>query len=748
MSPTSSGHTPPPTVAGFPLREVHLLDRVAVLYRYRVAVVATFLAVIGWVMVDSYSTTPLYRASARLIVEEETAGTGAAGTDVAQSLVYEDPEMYLATQHRILKGRALARRVADIVKPNALPEFNGTAPPPSAIARTIDTVKTTVKRPFRVVFGATAPPVAVLSEPPAADEKDSERPYVDAIISRIEVTPIRGSRLVDVSFNSSDPKLAAIGVNTIAREFVHQNLEHKVQNYQRSLQWLATEVQRQALLVQQSDRALADYRERQNAVSLGAGDNIVTQRLNQLNDTVTRVRTERLQKEALWNQVREAGSNLETISAVVQNSFIGGLRQTLSDHRTNQSRLLDRYGPRHPDVVKVNAAIDDAERQLGVETQKAVRQIQNDYEALKAQERSLGSSLEEQKSAAMSLGRINIDYGALERQAESNQQVYNQLLQREKELAIIANSRANNIRIVDEAEVPASPYTPDHRRDWLVALVMAIALSFGVAFGLDYLDDTIKTPDDIARRLKISVLGVVPAIRGNRHPLLSGPVPHHFSESFRTLRTALVAQGQTGGPRVISVTSAQPLEGKTTTSVNIAMALAVGGARVLLIDADLRRPSVHKAMRLNNDRGLAQLLAGQARMREVVQRTHDPNLLVLPAGRTPSNPSELLASERMRALVEGLAEGPFDWAIIDTPPILAVTDAAIVAPLVDSVVFVVGSEMTRWPLAERAIQLLAQTNPRTILAVLNKVNYEKNRYYYSRYYGHQYTSYYTEAPAA
>ena len=240
----------------------------------------------------------------------------------------------------------------------------------------------------------------------------------------------------------------------------------------------------------------------------------------------------------------------------------------------------------------------------------------------------------------------------------------------------------------------------------------------------------------------------MPSVGGQRHPLLSGPVPHDFGEAFRSIRTALAGQVQGDGPKVIIVASSQPLEGKTTTAVNTAMALALGGSRVLLIDADMRRPSVHKALRMTNDRGLSQLLAGQARMREVVQRTHDPNLLAITAGRTPANPSELLASDRMRALVTGLESGPFDWVVIDTPPVLAVTDAVIIAPLVSAVVFVIGSEMTRWRLAERAVETLLSSNPRLVMGVLNKVDFGRNRYYYSRYYGHQYRSYYSEAPAA
>jgi capsular exopolysaccharide synthesis family protein len=358
------------------------------------------------------------------------------------------------------------------------------------------------------------------------------------------------------------------------------------------------------------------------------------------------------------------------------------------------------------------------------------------------------ANLNDSKRAATDLSRKGVDYSALVREAESNRAVYSQLLTREKELRVIANSRTNNVRVVDRAEVPGSSFAPNHRRDWIYALALGLALGLAIAFGIDYLDDTVKTPDDITRRLKLKFLGLVPIVPGDRHPLISGPVPHDFGEAYRSIRTSLAAQIPGTGARVVAVASSQPLEGKTTTAVNIAMALAVGGARVLLIDADMRRPSVHKALRMSNDRGLSQLLAGQARMREVVQRTHDPNLLTITAGRTPANPSELLASDRMRALLSGLETGPFDWIIIDTPPVLAVTDAVILAPLVGGVAFVIGAEMTRWSLAERAVETLLGANPRTVVAILNKVNFGRNKYYYSRYYGHQYKNYYAESPAA
>jgi len=334
----------------------------------------------------------------------------------------------------------------------------------------------------------------------------------------------------------------------------------------------------------------------------------------------------------------------------------------------------------------------------------------------------------------------------MEREAKSNREVYQSLLTREKELRVSANSRTNNVRVVDRAETPRGPVSASGRRTVMMSMFIGLVLSVGVALGLDYMNDTIKTPEDVTRRLRLPFLGLVPAVRGDKHPLLaSSQVPHDFGESFRSLRTSLLSKYQGESTKILVVTSAQPLEGKTTTAANIAMALAYGGSRVLLIDADMRRPGLHRPLRLTNERGLSQVLTGQARVRDVIQRTVDPNLLAITAGRSPLNPSELLSSERMKTLLTNLAHGPFNWIIIDTPPVLAVTDAVILAPLVSGVTFVVGAEMTRRRLAERAIETVMQAHPKFAAVVLNKVNFAKNKYYYSRYYGHQYKNYYAEA---
>jgi succinoglycan biosynthesis transport protein ExoP len=720
--------------------EPHLFDRLSVLYKYRWAAMTVFALVVGWVMVDSYTRIPVYQAAARVLIEDPNSDI-ATPSEIARNVTIADPEIYLQTQLRIMRSRDLAQRVAARLEMTRVPEFNGQGPRPTQLAVGIALVKYYVTWPYRLITQAPA-------EPPATSVTVADGSYPEALLARFDVTQVRGSQLVDMTFRAADPEFAARAVNAFAQEYVDHNLALKVDTLAKSADWLTSEVERHGQLVQQSELALSQYKESQDAGALDSSQNIVVARLTQSNDAATKARLDRIEKEGRWRQIEAAGQDVESITSVLINPNIQSLRANINALQQDRARLSERYGEKHPDYQKAITALANAERQLQEEIRKARQNARNEYDNAVQQERELQSQLNEAKQAATALGRKGVDYAMLLREAESNRKIYDELLTREKEVRVVANSRTNNVRVIDRAEAPGQPFSPNHRRDWLYAIALGLALGLGVAFGIDYLDDTVKTPDDVTRRLKLKFLGLVPIVPGERHPLISGPVPHDFGESYRSIRTSLAAQLPGNGARVVAVASSQPLEGKTTTAVNIAMALAVGGARVLLIDADMRRPSVHKALRMSNDRGLSQLLAGQARMREVVQRTHDPNLLTITAGRTPANPSELLASDRMRALLTGLETGPFDWIIIDTPPVLAVTDAVILAPLVHAMTFVIGAEMTRWRLAERAVETLLGSNPRQVLAVLNKVNFGRNKYYYARYYGHQYKNYYAESPAA
>jgi succinoglycan biosynthesis transport protein ExoP len=745
-APSPSPKTGTSTSApGFtPDTDVHLLDRIAVLYRYRRIAIAVFVLTTAAMMIQGYSTIQYYRAQGQLLIENERT-TAVPGLAAQNAEFYEDPEPYFQTQYKILRGRDLTRRVIARIKLTQVPEFNGTAKPASTPLTLLAGLRTRV---MSLVSGKTEAPQA-----PREEQTPDESALINAFISRVNVDPVRGSRLVLVSFDAVDSTVAATATNGLMDEYVDQNLEVKLQASQNMLDWLDKELANQQKKVEESERALAEYRDKQNALSLDDKQNIVLSRLNALNDAVTKARMDRVQKETQYGQIKSllhggvAGPvSPDVLPIVVQNVQMQQLKSKLAELQQQKVQLSAKYGEKHPAILNVNAQMTDTQHQLDLETSKALQSIKNDYDTAVLNERTLAQNLEAAKEDVQDLSRKSVGYNVMDREAKSNRQVYESLLQREKELRVSNNSRANNVRIVDRAEVPKTPLAPTGRRTWFTSIAIGLVVAIAVAFGLDYMNDTIKTPEDVTRRLKLPFLGLVPSVRGDKHPVLaSSHVPHDFGEAFRSLRTSLISRFPDSGTKILTVTSAQPLEGKTTTACNIAMALAYGGSRVLLIDADMRRPGLHRPLRLTNERGLSQVLIGQARVRDVIQRTVDPNLLAITAGSTPPNPSELLASERMKTLISNLSHGPFDWIIIDTPPVLAVTDAVILAPLVSGVTFVVGAEMTRRRLAERALETIMAAPPKSAAVVLNKVDFARNKYYYSRYYGHQYKNYYAEA---
>ena len=708
------------------------------MYRYRQIALAVFVLTTAAVMIQGYSNVRMYQAQARLLIDDERS-TATPGIASNNNTYYEDPEPYYKTQYRILKGRDLTRRVVRKVNLASVPEFNGTAEPPAS--------------PFAIVHDLEARVQHLIKpeqpqEAPKLDETTDESGLVSAFVGRVNVVPVPDSKLVDVLFQSTDPDFAAKAANTLVDEYVSQNLEVKLQSSQNMLEWLDKELATQQQKVQETERQMSDYRAKEDAMSLDDKNNIVQSRLNSLNDALVRARTNRIEKESLYNQVKSmvGTATPDAIPAVSQNPQVQAVKQHLADLQRQKAQLLDKYLEKHPEVQKVNAELAEQQRQLEVESNKALQSIKNEYERAALEERTLASSLNEAKTDVQDLSRKSVNYNVMEREAKSDRTVYEALLQSEKELRVSSKSRANNVRVVDHAEVPKAPITPGGRRTWLLAIAFGLAAAIGVAYGLDYMNDTIKTPEDITRHLKLPFLGLVPSVRGDKHPILaSSHAPQEFGESFRTLRTSLVSHYPGEGTKMMVVTSAQPLEGKTTTACNIAMALAYGGARVLLVDADMRRPGLHRPLRLTNERGLSQVLIGQARVRDVIQRTIDPNLLAITAGKVPPNPSELLSSERMKTLLTNLSQGPFDWIVLDTPPVLAVTDAVILAPLVSGVTFVIGAEMTRRRLAERAVETITASHPKMIAVVLNKVDFARNKYYYSRHYGHQYKNYYAQA---
>ena len=753
---------------GYGESEVHLLDRLSVLYRYRSIVIAVVIVVLIGGAVQTYTTTKEYQATAVVQIDPDRPSM----QGIAQGMFSPDDEQYaFETELTNLRSHTLARRVARKLDLANNSEFNGQDPQPTGLGDALLSMRQRVLTPVMSLFrGAPAKPAVAAAKDgkdAAADgvepnETPEEAARVGLLMSRVRADRRIGTRLVDITVVSRYAQFSADAANAFVDEYVSSNFERKTsaiqikkKQYDAQVDRMTTEVKAQQELFLKASRETPAGVYIEPGILAGTVNQSKSQWTNAQDATAkARAEYDRLSKVNLADldaalEAAKTVPGLSTDSVVVL--YLNQLEE--QDKIKKRMKAENQYGDSHPKILAIDSEVSSIRRQLKARLQSLVDTKRLDFEVARASEDRFKTAYDVQNRTAAEQGNQGITLDIFQSTIKNRQQILDDMRKQAEEAGVEANSTNNNVRKLDAAQVPTSPFKPNPTQNMLQAVLAGLVMALGLAFGLDYLDDTIKTPEDITRKLHVPFLGLVPAVRGEKQPVLSGPVPHDFGESYRALRTSLVFTSGGESTRVITVTSAQPLEGKTTTACNLAMVLAFGGSRVLLMDADMRRPGVHKALKINNTVGLSHLLVGQARVREAIQRTSDPNFCVMTAGRTPPNPSELLSSERMRQLIANLKQGPFDWVVIDTPPVLAVTDAVILTPLVDGVTFVVGAEMTRRRLAERAVHMIMASRPKVVGAVLNRVNFDRNKYYYSRYYGYQYKSYYgthtsTTAPAS
>jgi capsular exopolysaccharide synthesis family protein len=722
-------------------REAHLTDYVRTVYRHRWIALTTFAVLFLGVAISTFTATPIYEGRVQLLLDP--ANPNVMKFQEVTPSSYLSEQYFYQTQTTILRSRGLARRTIDALKLWESPQLGGGAAPPSGVSGALR--------------GATGWLAGLFSSPPeapaaGAGETAKQSRAIDAFLRALNVSPIRNSSLVDVRFASADPVMAAQVANTLARQYIEQNLEARFLSTKEASDWLGQQLAVERKKLEASEQALQKYRETGDAVALEDRQNIVVQRLVDLNAAYTQARTDRFEKEALFNQLTSLQTDrtaLDTFPAILANTFIQQLKAQLADLQRQRAQMGERLGDKHPDMIKLNSAIENTEAKLQGELAKVVQSVRNEFLSAQAKERSLSAELETQKTGALALNRKGIEYGVLRREAESNKQMYDALMQRAKETGLSGELRASNIRVVDEAEVPARPVRPRKSLNLLLGLFGGLMSGVALAFFMEYLDNSVKSPDEIGQFLGLGFLGLVPRVRDEdlqdgKSPLISGPVPQNFAEAFREIRTNVMFSSADDGPRSVLVTSTEPSEGKSVVAANLAASLAHAGLRVLLVDTDMRKPRLHELMNVKQDPGLSSLLVGRARARDVVHKTAIPSLWAMPAGPNPPNPAELLGSTRFLDLLKTLGEH-FDWIVLDSPPVMAVTDPAVVAFRTTGVVFVIGSEQVNRHRALTAIQKLQGSKARILGAILNRANVRRNPYYYSHYYSHEYADYYSGA---
>ncbi|ODS54469.1 MAG: hypothetical protein ABS36_11255 [Acidobacteria bacterium SCN 69-37] len=727
----------------------HPTDYLRVLYKRRWVAIPGFLLVFVSGAIGSIRTVPVYEARTQIIIEKDARRNTSINTVLEERESWYQDDFY-PTQYRVLQSRTLAQRTARVLArepAERVPAASTWSFSPSAV------VGTTIAA-VRHWFG----PAPVL--PAASDGADpapgAVSPQEAALTSRVQagvsVVPVRNSRLVDLRFRSPDPEFAARVVNQHAAQYIEQSLEFRLAATTQTNAWLTSQLEEQRRLVEESERRLQDYKEQNNATSVDDKQNIIVQKLNALNEQFVQARIARMNAEVQVNAMAERrarGESLESFPPVLASPVVQKLRADIVAKESERARLGTQYGPAYPAMRDLASQIEAANRDLDLEIDKVAAALQAEFQTARAREAALQQSLAGQQRESLGLDRQMLDYSALEREAQSNRQLYENLLARAKETGAAGEYRGTAIQVLDPATVPSAPVLPRTPRDLLLAALAGGLLALGLAFGFEYFDSRIKLPEEIKTHLNLPFLGMIPVFpdagRDGEAPLLQPDAPAAFSEAIRAVRTAVLFSSAEDGARSVVVTSTGPHEGKTVVSSSLAITLAQAGQRTIVVDADMRRPRMHEALDRSQEPGLSNVLVGEASLADAARTTAVPNLTLLAAGHIPPNPAELLSSPRYAELIAELKRR-YDWVVIDAPPVMPVTDAAVVAHGSSGVLFVVGAEMTPRQTAIAAVEQLRSANARFIGAVLNRVNIQRHAYYYSPYYRKEYGKYYQRSP--
>ncbi|MFN7982728.1 MAG: polysaccharide biosynthesis tyrosine autokinase [Vicinamibacterales bacterium] len=705
-------------------------DILRIITRRRMTAVVTALCLALPLAAFVWTQPPVYSATARVMV-----GPDDRPVRVGQATTAPPPVdlTTLQTEAQVVRSRAVLARTVDALKLQERPSALVLAP--SGLGRLTALFKT-----------------PVLSGAGASDGAANRDVLADALMARVNVTLVPDTQLLDINVEASDPAFAAEAANAVAETYARQDVEARYQTVQENTTFLNERLAKQRAQVAASEAALQRYREQQNASSLQERQNMVVQRLGELNSAVTKAKTDRIAREEAYRQlsrIEDDPTALERAPVILENAFIQTLKSDLAALERQEKQDAEKLGDRHPDMVRLRSTIKEAGDRLNAETRKAVDAVKSAYEAAVAQEQSLTEALEAQKQEAQDLDRKAVEYSALDREAAGNRQLFDSVLQDSKQTGLVSDVKSAHVRMVDEARVPDTPIRPAKRSQLVLVLFGSLLGAVLAAVGMEQMDPRVRLPDEISGRLGLAFMGYVPCEADAENALKPGALSASAAEAFRRIRTNILLSRseETADARVIAVTSAAPREGKTTTASNLAATLASTGLSVLIIDADMRQGRLAALFGCDGRNGLSEVLNGKATLADACVPSSVGHLTVLGVGQRPTNPAELLNSARFSELLDD-ARTMFDWVIVDTPPMLAVADASVVARLTDGVLFVVMADQTSADSALAALDELDRTRAVFVGGVLNRMNLTKHSYYYSRYYSPEYSKYYAQGESS
>ena len=698
----------------------HLLDYWDVILKRRWVVLSCLLIVFATVAIGTLKQKPIYEG--KVLIEIDPEQPNVLNFQEVLQLSSVDIESYRETQYKVLQSRTLAEHVVDDLKLYRNSEFYK----------------------GRLLFGLIQSDPDRIPKPSDPDPVDhtmnAYRNTVRHFIDSIDVSPVRRSNLVEVSFHSEDAQMAARIANQLADEYINQNLQVKWDETNKASDWLQKQLVGLKAKLEKSDDALQSYARANSIIFVEEKQNLVNEKLKQLQEAHTKAQGERFQKESVYNLVQAGG--VRELPGSLENRLIQDLTERLAELQRDYAQMTSTVKPEYPKAIALKKQIDTIQANLDRQKKNLSQSIVDSYRTALANEKYLEQALDEQKKVVNDIAEKSIHYNILKREVDANKVIYEGLLTRMKEATVSATVTASNIRIVDAAEVAKAPVKPRVALNLALAVILGLGLGIGLAFFQEYLDNTLKTPDEVETLLRLPSLGVLPAFSWNgagkaadeelavinngndgaRAPAIQ--TDPAVVEAYRSLRTSILLSANPV-PRILLITSALPGEGKTTIAVNLGATLASLGSRVLIVDCDMRRPCCHRSTGVENKPGFVQCLTGRAELAEAILPVPGvANLSVIPCGPIPPNPAEVLSSPLTGELLRRLRT-EFEYVLVDSPPLLSVADSRILATLTDAVVLVARAHSTPYDVVRRARASLYGAGVRILGVALNNVDTHK-----------------------
>jgi len=720
-------------------QDIHLRKYLGIIFKRRYTVYTFFAIVFAITLIMTFSTTPVYTAMTKVLIEKNERATMTALNPYYADF---DPD-FNETQYQLIKSLSVAQRV---VKMLALDKKSLAA---SAEGKSANIATGTI-RWFRDLFstvlhiGGQSPSPVPVNTAKLKEENLNLRAYQIAkqISGSIVVTPVKNSKIVNISYMSEDPGLAALIVNSIAKAYMDEVLEIRMGSSQYAMKWLTEKADQERERLNKSEKALQEYMRDKDIATLENKLTMFPERVAEVASKLATTESKRKELETLYNRVKRLEGNpeaLDSMPTVASDPTLQSIRAQISATEQKLTDLNQKYGQKHPAMVTAVGELKILKEKRLEQIRRVVESIKNEYELAKASEENFRRYAGQTKAETLSIGEKFIQYGVLKRETETSKQLFDAIVTRIKEQGITQDIQTINVWVMEKAEVPGSPTKPNTPKNIFFGLIAGLIGGVGFAFFIEYLDNTIKSPEEIESRFNVPVLGMIERLKpGNvaiEEIVLKEP-RSHLAENYRVIRTNILLSSADKRPKNIVIASTSPQDGKTATAVNLATILAQSGGPVLIVDADLRRPRIHKIFGIDNHTGLSTYLAGESDI-QFESTKHLSNLSIIPSGPLPPNPSELLGSNRMKGLIT-LLEEKFDFIIWDSPPLFSVAESLVLSKMLGGTIIVTRAGTTTYEDLERGLKSLSDIGAKFLGVVINGLDLKDSDRYYHRYYGHYY----------